>query len=85
MRILGKKRVEVLTSIEAYAACSPSTGCDSDVLCACACRENKKNGGYTVRNVSLQTTNCKIENSAYWSNYIKKNGNYSPYNYSCKR
>ncbi len=81
MKRIGKKRETVLSSIEAYASCSPSTGCDSDFLCKCNC----SHGGTSASMAPPQSSNCKMENSAYWSNYIKNNGNYSPYNYGCKR
>ncbi len=81
MKHLGKKRQAILQSIEAYATCSPSTGCDSDFLCKCNCIHHQSSASMAPP----QTTNCRMEDSAYWADYIKHNGNYAPYNYACVR
>lgn len=80
MRRLGKKREAGMRTIQAYATCYPSTGCDSDFLCACNCSHNQSSASMAPP----QTTNCKTENSTYWANNLTNNGK-SPYNSSCAR
>ncbi|MBQ9887391.1 MAG: hypothetical protein IJM37_11130 [Lachnospiraceae bacterium] len=82
MRRLGKMKNADTKTIEAYAiVCSPTTKCASQFLCSCGCPNS---GASSLRMSTQQTTNCKVENSKYWSNYLRMHGK-SPYSSTCLR